>query len=506
MVHSYQCKVAANDVKIQAERVLEAIENYCVKREALERCEDCSTRQEPPVDDPLRFAHTGHAPFQREDHDHSSAERVATSTDPPGSNSITASRLKPARLQIDCGTPYPWQCHRKTAEKMVKLVDQGFREQRLRNLVEEWFKQLGSLLAEGVHPEDIYNVDKTTFVREEQGGRVRYGFERPYPTSTEPDSSSTQAWKTTVVDCINTRGFALDSMIIVPGQTQVEQWDGSNGRATQGLMKASENDQQSGAIPFKWLREVFHPQSHRHQEGSKRLLIFDGHSQPLDSDWAGFCKKHEILCLPIPSGTEHLLQPLQVMRYHQKGIFQHSRADFANSKGSELLGGLFRGKLAYRKRKTIMSSFGKTGINPFKPRVVLDRIPGEISARAQLLSAPISTLDSEFQLGKRSRCRFLDFSSANSTDSELRRKRSKHGKSDGGQMYIKGHMKGVGDKAAADEADDEAEDEAGDEAKNGAEDEDEIEVTDNVGARVNGGMRNMERERSPDSFVVPDSF
>ena len=110
------------------------------------------------------------------------------------------------------------------------------------------------------------------------------------------------------------------------------------------------------------------------------MLIFDGYGSYITQDFIEYCWQHQIRPFQLPPHSTHLLQPLDV------GIFQTYKKNFKNSIQNEVFHGLtemsktdffaiFQG---FSDRtfapNRIQSAFRKTGLIPYNPSIVLDKM------------------------------------------------------------------------------------------------------------------------------------
>ncbi|KAM4067425.1 DDE superfamily endonuclease [Hirsutella rhossiliensis] len=115
-------------------------------------------------------------------------------------------------------------------------------------------------------------------------------------------------------------------------------------------------------------------------KGAWRLLLLDGHGSHHTLDLIEYAEAHNIVLFALPPHLTHLLQPLDVVVF-QPYKHYHSRAvDFAIRSGAskitklEFLAMIQSIRVKAFKESTILSAFKKTGIHPFNPKPILERL------------------------------------------------------------------------------------------------------------------------------------
>ncbi len=133
-------------------------------------------------------------------------------------------------------------------------------------------------------------------------------------------------------------------------------------------------------LGFEWVCKVFHPATVGSSRGRTRLLLMDGHSSHLTSQFLGFCHDHDILPLCLPPHTTHMLQPLDVGCFAPLAHYYRAEVDEASHYG---LHGVSKFdflqfySVARQKAftaKNISSAFRKSGFVPLDPSVILDKL------------------------------------------------------------------------------------------------------------------------------------
>jgi len=246
-------------------------------------------------------------------------------------------------------------------------------------IVSAWFQRVQNTIeSKGILDCDIYNFDETGFQMgvASTAKVVTRSDRRNRPVVVQPGN---REW-TTVIECINTTGWALDPMIIFEGKLHISTWYEDSLLPTTWRIAVSENGWTTDELTLEWLQLVFEPQTRTRTVGRYRLLILDGHGSHMTPEFDKFCKENSILIECMPPHSSHLHQPLDV------GCFSVLK---------RIYGDLVRGKIgvgvhhidkplflelfseAHTKTfssKNIKSGFTATGLVPLDPGQVLARL------------------------------------------------------------------------------------------------------------------------------------
>jgi hypothetical protein len=184
--------------------------------------------------------------------------------------------------------------------------------------------------------------------------------------------------------CVSAAGKVLPPALIYKGtsrdiqDTWLEDWNSQQ----VAYFGASENGWSSDALGLHWLMTVFEPHTRESAGRGRRLLIVDGHSSHVNMKFIEQCDKLRILVMILPPHTTHRLQPLDV------SLFSPLAIAYTKQINSVMIGSLgFTGLTkrsfwmsfwpAWQESFTpanIASGFAKSGIWPFNPSIVIDKI------------------------------------------------------------------------------------------------------------------------------------
>jgi DDE superfamily endonuclease/Tc5 transposase DNA-binding domain len=186
----------------------------------------------------------------------------------------------------------------------------------------------------------------------------------------------------TVIECICSTGTIIPPFVIWSAKSHRDNWVPLNMKSSMNgsVFATSPNGYTDHELGFEWVSKVFHPATASSSRGHTRLLLMDGHSSHLTSQFLGFCHDNNILPLCLPPHTTHLLQPLDVGCFAPLAHYYRAEVDEASHYG---LHGVTKCDFlqfystAREKAFTISninSAFRKTGIVPLQPSAILDTL------------------------------------------------------------------------------------------------------------------------------------
>jgi len=243
-------------------------------------------------------------------------------------------------------------------------------------LIGGWFRLVHNITAKyGIQIEDIYNFDETGFAMgvASTSRVVTASDRRGKPHQLQ---SGDREWVTSI-EAINATGWSLPPMVIFKAKVHLSTWYANNNVPADWTIALSDNGWSSNELGYKWLTEVFEPNTLHRTVGSHRLLILDGHGSHVTPQFDLFCKEHLIITLCMPPHSSHLLQPLDV------GCFSALKRSYGAEVSSLLRLGVnhvdkadFLHLLRIARNKAlsaqnIIQSFAATGLVPFDPDQVL---------------------------------------------------------------------------------------------------------------------------------------
>ena len=252
--------------------------------------------------------------------------------------------------------------------------------------IREWFDLVRNTINKyGITSADMWNFDETGFQMGVLGSAT---------VVTKADSDRRQSyiqagnreWVTTI-EAINAEGQAIPPMIIFKGKMHQAAWyepDRLDSTWTIGLSDSGWTNDQLG---LQWLKNVFEPHTTKLRIGAFRLLIMDGHGSHATPEFDTLCKELNIVPLYMPPHSSHLLQPLDVgcfsplKRAYTKHLENTFRVGINHIDKLEFLDTYKQARPEVFTKNNILSSFGASGLHPFDPIRVLDRINAPLRTR-----------------------------------------------------------------------------------------------------------------------------
>jgi hypothetical protein len=188
-----------------------------------------------------------------------------------------------------------------------------------------------------------------------------------------------QEW-ITALECIAADGDALPPMIIFKAKNTNTGWIPKK-MPSNWHFSTSNSGWTSNSHGFKWLRNVFEPESHEKSGNRPRLLFMDGHYSHITGDIIALCMENDINLLILPPHCSHPLQPLDIgvygplKRFHAQEVDRYPRVGIKRIQRShwvEILKSIREKGLI---PLNIRSGWRAAGLIPFLPERVLANLP-----------------------------------------------------------------------------------------------------------------------------------
>ncbi|KKA21666.1 hypothetical protein T310_4295 [Rasamsonia emersonii CBS 393.64] len=239
-------------------------------------------------------------------------------------------------------------------------------------IIREWFDCFHEKILEyGIQPDDIYNFDEAGFAmglcatskvitRSDVYGR---------PKLLQPGN---REW-VTAIESVCATGWSLPTYII---------------------FKAKELQDAC----LRWLKNQFIPETEKRRKGAYRLLVLDGHGSHLTPQFDELCAQNNIIPICMPAHSSHLLQPLDVsvfapLKYGYGNLVQQQmQHGFNHIAKLDFLEAYPAACAEAFKAHTVQNGFIATGIHPFNPDRVIQKLhiqlktptpPGSRSSNSQ---------------------------------------------------------------------------------------------------------------------------
>jgi hypothetical protein len=241
-----------------------------------------------------------------------------------------------------------------------------------------WFQLVRNMIAKyGIEESDIYNFDETGFMMGiiSTGSVVTSAERRGRPKLAQPGN---REW-VTVIQGINSQGWAIPPFIIVAGQYHLSAWYEDSTLPHDWVIATTDNGWTTNEKGLEWIQH-FDKHSRLRTSGTYRLLILDGHESHHSTDFELFCKENKIITLCMPAHSSHILQPLDVGCFGPlKQAYGRQIEDLVRSQVTHItkLDFLPAFQAAFQNsitEKNIKGGFRGTGIIPYDPESVLSRL------------------------------------------------------------------------------------------------------------------------------------
>jgi DDE superfamily endonuclease len=250
------------------------------------------------------------------------------------------------------------------------------RASHIREDIEDHFKEYRRCRDKwGIFPEDTYNFDETGCQIGISAGTTVVV---PKGATTAFVDDPGQRELVTATECCSATGYHVPVMLIFKGAYHLRKYV-KNDLSGDTFFGRSESGFTNDKLTLAWL-EHFNRYTEKRTIGRYRMLIFDGYGSHITQPFIEYCWEHRIRPFQLPPHSTHLLQPLDV------GIFQTYKLNLKKSIQNEVFHGLtemsktdfFSIFQAFSDRtfapKRIQSAFHKTGLVPYDPAIVLDKM------------------------------------------------------------------------------------------------------------------------------------
>ena len=285
--------------------------------------------------------------------------------------------------------------HPELATVTLRSIESSRLKAATSERLQKYFDELEKVVAEyKILPENKYNMDESGFaIGEIEATKCIINANIRQQFQSKPGR---QEWVTSV-ECICADGTALPPLIIFKGTKLSTRWVNGN-IPSSWRFTCNSKGWTSNKHGIKWLRECFEPLTREKAASKYRLLICDGHDSHITGEFIGHCMDNDILLFILPPHSSHLTQPLDVgvfrplKKYMAKELQPLISTGLARLQKVEWLTAFVKAHKQAFSAPNIFGGFRGTGIHPFQPRKVLNRVP--LSAPTEVNPAsppPIST-------------------------------------------------------------------------------------------------------------------
>ncbi len=242
-------------------------------------------------------------------------------------------------------------------------------------VLQTYFDEFNEVVVKyGITKDDTWNFDETGY----RMGIARSDWIVTDPNrriySKDPDNRESL----TGIECISGGGKDIPPMLIMTG-VQLLAPHFNNDLGDDVLITTSDTGYSNDWISLRWL-EHFDRFSQKHQKGAWRMLVMDGYGSHHTREFLSYCEDHKIIPFGLPSHTTHLLQPLDVCvfqplkHWHSEAVNRAVQMGDETFSKVEFLAAFNEFRTKAFKESTIRSAWKHTGLIPFDPKVVLDKV------------------------------------------------------------------------------------------------------------------------------------
>ena len=241
----------------------------------------------------------------------------------------------------------------------------------------DYFHKLKAAIEnKGITDVDVWNVDETGFRIGCGRAQMVITMDPKKPLRmTDPDNRD----YITTVECISSGGEVIPPLIIISGVQILHKWCQENDLHDDILIGTSDSGYSNDDLAMDWLNHFIEHTSSKRQ-GAWLLLIIDGFGSHMTIPFFELATANNIVLFRLPAHSTHLTQPLDVgvfqpfKHYHTEAIDRAVRLGDCQFGKLEFLAAFQGFRNETFKPSTIRHAFKSTGIVPFDPNVVLDKI------------------------------------------------------------------------------------------------------------------------------------
>ncbi|KIK02647.1 hypothetical protein K443DRAFT_36323, partial [Laccaria amethystina LaAM-08-1] len=212
----------------------------------------------------------------------------------------------------------------------------------------------------------IYGMDESGFLMAYTGKERVVGGRG---TKTQHKQGGANWENVTAVVTICADGTTVRPLIIFKGKKIRASWDAYS-------FTCSEDGWTDAKIGYRWLSEVFDPETKAKAAGWKRVLILDGHSSHYTAEFLKYACENDIIVLGYPPHCTHALQGLDVVCFARmkeawkKVISQledETKAAVSKPDFLYLFGTAYNESFT---EATVKAAFQVTGVYPFNKNAI----------------------------------------------------------------------------------------------------------------------------------------
>jgi hypothetical protein len=296
--------------------------------------------------------------------------------------------------------------HPEVKSMWTKSVERARIEEATTAKLRPWFDDFELMMQKHYFPlEHIYNMDESGYAMgATQSTAVVVVVERGsrWAKKARKIKNPRGEWVTTV-ECISAAGKVIPPLVIfkAQGAFQLSWVPEKDPLVKDYTFCRSPSGWTNNYTSYKWLKDVFEPNTCPTDPDQWRLLIVNGHGSHMKARFVAYCMAHKVELMVLPSHTSHLTQPLDV------GIFGPLKAamgcevdkairyGIARVQKAEWVVDLAQARENAMVEKNILVGWKQAGLIPYAPWRVLNQAtdpippPPTASERAR---APLATI------------------------------------------------------------------------------------------------------------------
>ena len=232
---------------------------------------------------------------------------------------------------------------------------------------------------EGVHDDDIYNMDEKGFMKGSDPNR-KDRILVPSKEALEAIAAGVtdREW-ISVIETIGTSDIPVPPTIIFRGQVLPYSWtENLPSEVGKWLLLVTEKGWTNQDAALEWLKH-FDKHTKMRVKGRKRLLVLDGHVSHQTVEFITYCADHNIIPLRMPPHTTNYLQPLDVGIFgplataFRKEMLAMVEFEGVKLNQNEFLRCLFKARKGLK--GWLAGAWRGCGLLPFNPEHVLIKLP-----------------------------------------------------------------------------------------------------------------------------------
>ena len=243
------------------------------------------------------------------------------------------------------------------------------------NGIQKWFDGFIKIVSDyGIDSADIWNFDETGF-------RIGIGKDQ-WIITYEPNRRHFMAApdnreSMTVIESVNAIGDVIAPMLVIEGSQFLARY--FTDLPDRYCIATSDTGYTNDEICLDWVKH-WEKESRIVQKGIWRLLLFDGFESHLSMEFLDVLESNRVIPYRLIPHSTHLLQPLDVgcfqpyKHWHAEAVDAATRSGCTSFNKVEFLAAIDSIRRQTFKRTTIRTGWQKTGLIPYNPDVVLDKL------------------------------------------------------------------------------------------------------------------------------------